>query len=105
MDGGIESHHNQYLQNIVHDFTTRGIWSQWKTHDISINYNQVYNINGPYGACIDLDSAIGVTYRNFVLGNIVHDCGSIGVELENSFETLVENNLVYNTGVEGIVGD
>lgn len=103
MDGGIESHHNQYLQNIVHDFTTRGIWSQWKTHDISINYNHVYNISGPYGACIDLDSAVGVTYRNFVLGNIVHDCGSIGVELENSFETLVENNLVYNTGVEGIV--
>lgn len=103
MDGGIESHHNQYLGNTVHDFTDRGIWSQWKTHDIRINDNHVYNISGPYGACIDLDSAIGVTYRNFVQGNIIHDCGSIGIELENSFETLVENNLVYNTGIEGIV--
>lgn len=103
MDGSIESHHNQFIWNTVHDFYSRGIWSQVNTHDNIIDHNHVYNISGPYGACIDLDSAVGVTYRNSVQNNWVHDCGSIGIELENAFDTLVQNNRVSNSGVEGIV--
>jgi parallel beta-helix repeat protein len=103
MDGGADSHHNVYDANTVHNFDYRGIWSQTRTHDIEIVNNLVYDINGSVGACIDLDAAYNVTYRNKVIGNTVYNCGSIGIELENSFETLVENNLVYNTGIEGIV--
>jgi parallel beta-helix repeat protein len=102
-DGAKDSHHNSFISNTIHDFRDRGLWSVTSTHDNSFIGNHVYNIYGAYGACIDVDSAIGVTYRNFVRNNTVHNCTSMGIELENSFDTLVENNLVHDTGIEGIV--
>jgi parallel beta-helix repeat protein len=102
MDDGPSSHNNQILNNKIHDFYSRGIWSQWFTHDNLIEGNTVYNITGETGICIDLDAASNVDYRHTIRGNVVHDCGQTGIELENSYDTLVENNLVYNTGLEAI---
>jgi parallel beta-helix repeat protein len=49
-----------------------------------------------------MDAASNVDYRHIIRGNIVHDCGQTGIELENSYDTVVENNLIYNTGLEAI---
>ncbi len=102
MDDGPSSHNNQYIKNKVHDFNSRGIWSQWFTHDNLIENNLIYNIQGDPGICIDLDGASSVEYRHRITGNIVYNCSQTGIELENSYDTLVEKNLVYNTGLEGI---
>ena len=102
MEDGPSSFGNVIKQNRIHDFTDRGIWSQWFTHETLIEKNTVYNINGRAGICIDLDGASSVGYLFIIRGNIVHDCGQTGIELENSYSTLVENNLVYKTGLEAI---
>lgn len=102
MDDSINSHHNIYRSNTVHDFNTRGIWSQWRTHDNIIEYNQVYNINGADGACIDLDGAYNVEYRHVIRGNTVYNCGNTGIEIENVFSSQIERNIVSASGREGI---
>ena len=102
MEDGPFSFGNIIKQNRIHDFNDRGIWSQWFTHESLIEKNTVYNIKGKAGICIDLDGASSVGYLFVIRGNIVHDCGQTGIELENSYSTLVENNLVYRTGLEAI---
>lgn len=102
MDDGPSSHNNLFKGNNIHDFELRGIWSQWLTHDNVFELNHISNITAVTGMCIDLDAASNVTYRHIVRGNIVHDCAQTGIELENSYESLVENNIIYNTGLEGI---
>jgi parallel beta-helix repeat protein len=101
-DNGPSSHHNLIKGNYIHDFSSRGIWSQWLTHDDVFESNHVSNMSGEQGICIDMDAATNVTYRHVVRGNIVHDCGQTGIELENSYASLIENNFVYNCGLEGI---
>ena len=96
------SFNNLYQDNWIHDFTSRGIWSQWYTRGSQIINNQVEHITGPAGICIDLDGATSVVNDHIIRGNTVHDCQQSGIELENAYNTLVENNLVYQTGLEGI---
>ena len=102
MDDGSSSHHNIIRNNKIHDFLYRGIWTQWFTHDNLIENNLVFNINSEKGICIDLDGASNVEYRHIVRANTVHDCGQTGIELENAYATLVENNIIYNIGLEAI---
>jgi hypothetical protein len=102
-DGGISdggsSHHNVYRSNTVHDFTgynARGIWTQGQSHDSLIENNVVTNINTPsgLGQCIDLDGAGEVEWRHVVRGNRVSGCSYVGIQLENVFESVVENNVI-----------
>jgi parallel beta-helix repeat protein len=102
------SHHNVFRNNTVHDFThadARGIWTQGKTHDTIIEGNNIYNIvpTGGLGQCIDLDGAGDVDWRITVRNNTVNNCGYVGIQLENSFDCVVENNIISNSGSAGIM--
>lgn len=108
-EGG-ESHHNIYRSNTIHDFTNknaRGIWSQGKTHDSIIEYNSISNINadgdGIRGQCIDLDGAGNIEWHHTIRGNRVSNCNYVGIQLENVFDSVVENNIVLNTKAAGII--
>jgi hypothetical protein len=110
-DGGIsdggDSHHNIYRGNFIHDFThynARGIWTQGKTHDSIIENNVVTNIvaSNKLSQCIDLDGAAEVEWRHTVRGNIVSNCSYVGIELENLFDSIVENNVIIG-GTSGII--
>ncbi len=102
MEDGAPSFANVIKNNVIHDFYQRGIWSQWFTHESRFEQNTVYNITGKTGICIDMDGATSIVYQHIIRGNKVYNCGQTGIELENSYNTLVEKNLVYNTGLEGI---
>ncbi len=111
-DGGIsdggDSHHNTYRYNTVKNFThvdARGIWTQGKTHDSVIEYNIVDNIkaSGGLGQCIDLDGAAQVEWRHTVRGNTISNCNYTGIQLENVFDSVVENNIIRNTAPAGII--
>ncbi len=83
--------------NLIHDYTGRGIWSVGGTDFTLIQRNTVYNVQ--HG--IDCDGAgVPVTHCN-VLGNTIHDVSSSstwgsGIFLENSFNGVVSGNTVYN---------
>jgi parallel beta-helix repeat protein len=102
------SHHNVFRNNTVHDFAhadARGIWTQGKTHDTIIEGNNIYNIvpTGGLGQCIDLDGAGSVEWRITVKNNTANNCGYVGIQLENSFDCVVENNIISNSGSAGIM--
>lgn len=106
-DGG-DSHHNTYRGNTVHDFThnnARGIWTQGKTHDSLIENNIITNINasGGLGQGIDLDGAAEVEWRHTVRGNYISNVNYAGIQLENVFDSLIENNTIHNTKPAGII--
>ena len=106
-DGGT-SHHNTYRYNTVKNFTNvdaRGIWTQGKTHDSLIEANIVDNIStsSGLGQCIDLDGAAQVEWRHTVRGNTVSNCSYVGIQLENVFDSVVENNSIKNRGPAGII--
>jgi hypothetical protein len=98
--GDNATHHNTYRRNYIHDFTNsyaRGIWTQGRTHDNLIEFNRVENIwSSAGGQCIDLDAGSDdlVQWRHTVKNNTIKDCSYVGIQLENVFAGLVENNLV-----------
>jgi len=95
------SHDNVYRNNTVHDYKVRGIWTNHGTNNILIERNTIYR-NGSGG--IDCDGAfVPVTGCN-IRGNVIysHTNGEgYGVLLENTFDSIVEGNRIYN-GVRGI---
>jgi hypothetical protein len=100
------SHHITYRGNYIHDFSNyngRGIWSQGNTHDHTIEGNTIININGDgLGQCIDLDGAGNVEWRHIVRDNYVENCSYVGIQLENVFDSVVENNQIVNVGMAGM---
>ncbi len=98
--GDDATHHNVYRRNYIHDFTNynaRGIWVQGRTHDNIVESNRIENIwTTGLGQCIDLDAGQSglVQWRHTVRNNTMLDCSYVGIQLENVFESLVENNLV-----------
>jgi parallel beta-helix repeat protein len=105
--GGINdangSSYNTFSNNTIHDFTNvngRGIYTQGKTHDDLIENNTIYNITEGSGLsqCIDIDGRGDVVWRHTVIGNTVYNCGYVGIQLENAFATVVENNKVNADG-------
>lgn len=113
-DAGIseagESHHNTYRRNNIHDFSikdARGIWSQGDTHDSVFENNLITNIlaNGSdkIGQCIDLDGASKVEWRHTIRGNRLINCNYAGIQLENVFDSVIENNLINNASSAGII--
>jgi len=102
------SNHDTFISNKVHDFSNydgRGIWTQGYTHDNLIEFNTVTNINSStgLGQSIDLDGAGSVEWNQTILGNTVIGASYVGIQLENVFNSLIENNIVKNTGSSGII--
>ena len=102
------SNHNIIRANNVHDFSNvdgRGIWTQGFTHDDLIENNVVTNIvpTGGIGQSIDLDGAATVEWNHTVRGNKITGNNYVGIQLENVFNSLVENNVVRDTGAAGII--
>jgi hypothetical protein len=99
------THHNTYRNNTIFGFYRSGIWSMGYTHDHLIEGNTIYDIygtgTGP-GQCIDLDGASTVEWRHIVRGNQIYGCGAEGIQLENVFDSLVENNYIHDTPARGI---
>ena len=93
------THHNIYRNNHIHDFTNyhaRGIWTQGRTHNNIIEGNTIENIwSTGLGQCIDLDGAANVQWKHIVRGNLTKDCSYAGIQLENVFDSLVENNRIF----------
>lgn len=107
---GAESHHNIYRRNNIHDFTindARGIWSQGDTHDSIFENNLITNIiatgGDRIGQCIDLDGASKVEWRHTIRGNRLINCNYVGIQLENVFDSIIENNLINNASSAGII--
>jgi parallel beta-helix repeat protein len=97
------SHHNIFRHNDVHNFNVRGIWSMHRTHDDLFESNYVHDIgDSTEGMCIDIDGFASVEWRHTVRNNRLHHCGESGIELENTFDSLVENNTIHDTGRIGI---
>ncbi len=89
-----ESHHNIFRDNHIHDFDSRGIWTRNRTHDNIMENNHIHDILGERGQCINIDGFGNVEWRHVVRGNQLHNCGKMGVALENAFDTIVENNII-----------
>jgi hypothetical protein len=101
------SHHNVFRGNTVHDFSNvdgRGIWTQGYTHDDLFEGNVVTEIRptSGIGQSIDLDGAATVEWNHTVRGNRVVGNNYVGIQLENVFASVVENNVVLDTGSSGI---
>jgi len=98
------SHHNIYRNNHIHHFASRGLWSMHRTHDCLFENNYIHHItDGGYGGMgIDTDGFGNVEWRHTIRGNHLHDCGESGIEMENTFDSIVENNIIHDTGTRGI---
>lgn len=73
-----------------------------RTHDDIIENNYVHHISGPVGMCIAADGFGNVEWRHIIRDNHLHDCGAAGIILENTFDSLIENNIIHDTGLQGI---
>jgi hypothetical protein len=104
------SHHNTFRGNHIYGFKERGIWSLHRTHDSVFENNHIHGIlsdesNPLNGIGIDLDGFGNVEWRHTVRGNLIYDCGNSGITLENTFDSIVENNIIHdrsNNGIEAI---
>ena len=111
--GDNATHHNIYRHNFIHDFTNynaRGIWSQGRTHDNVIELNRIVNrwsSGSGLGQCIDLDAGQSglVQWRQTVRKNTVVDCSYVGIQIENVFASILEDNFVdaENGGNAGVM--
>jgi hypothetical protein len=88
---------NVVIDNTIHDYTGRGIWTKGGSDSTLIQDNTVYNVQ--HG--IDCDGA-GVAVSDCrVIGNTIHDLSSSstwgsGIFLEDAFNGVVSGNTVYN---------
>ncbi len=93
------SAYNVYRNNYVHDFTVRGFWSMQATHDSLWEGNTVENIGS---SCIDLDGFGRLVYRHSLRNNVLSQCDESAIQLENSFDTHIEGNVIAQHDGEGI---
>jgi len=102
------SHHNEFKNNTVHDFSVRGFWSMNRTHDSVWEGNIIYDIYnptgpwGPEGMGIDTDGYATCEYGHVLRNNHIWGCGETGIELENTFSSVVENNIIHDGEGRGI---
>lgn len=97
------SHHNIYRNNYIHDYASRGIWSMHRTHDSIFEGNTIGDIgDNTEGMCVDTDGFGTVVWRHTIRNNVLYRCGEAGIEMENTFDSLVENNIIYDSGRRAI---
>jgi len=70
-----------------------------------IEGNTVTNIatTSGIGQCIDLDGAGTVEWRHVVINNKVKNCSYVGIQLENVFDSRIENNIIEDSKSAGII--
>ena len=78
-----------------------------RTHNSIFENNHVHHIQQQrYSMGIDLDGYGTVEWSHIIRGNHIHDCDQAGIELENTFNSVIENNIVHSMlelqGIEGI---
>jgi parallel beta-helix repeat protein len=93
------SHHNTYRNNKFYAYANRGIWSMNNTDSVTIEKNIVHDC-GSRG--IDLDGAQQPVLNAVVRGNTVYNVSDHGIEMENAFNSVTENNVIYDSGRWGI---
>jgi parallel beta-helix repeat protein len=92
------SHDSVFRNNLIHDYNQRGIWSMQYTANTTIENNTIYN-TGAFG--IDCDGAGNRVDDCNVINNTIHDIGS-GIVLENTFDSEISGNVIYNASGDGI---
>jgi hypothetical protein len=100
------SYQNTFRNNYIHDFTARngrGIWLEGHSHDDILAGNTIKNISGSLGQCIDSDGHSDIEWGHIIRNNTLINCGYIGIQLENTWVAVIENNTL-NTGVQGEAG-
>lgn len=108
---GIMFHYKPNQNNIirnnkVHDYTRRGIWSMSDTLNTLIENNTVYNVS----IGINCDGANIANHQCNVIGNTISSLGYVnntygwgtGIMLENNFDSIIENNTIFNSHGSGI---
>jgi parallel beta-helix repeat protein len=96
------SHHNTYRGNTIHNFTRRAIWSMHRTHDSLFENNIIHDIPQTEAMCLDLDGYGTAVWRQTVRGNVITNCGTYGIQLENTYDSTLENNQITNAKGAGI---
>jgi len=100
------SYSNLYKNNSIHDFTAntgRGIWLESRSHDDIVDGNTIWNITGGLGQCIDIDDYGNVGWGHTIRNNTVWNCGYVGIQIENGWNNLVENNKISDSKAAGII--
>ncbi len=97
---GDVSHHNTYLNNNVHDCITRGFWTDHETHDGLWEDNTITSCRSG----IDTDGYGQVVYLHTLRHNTIDDASESGIQLENTWASIIENNIISNSpvGIDGI---
>jgi parallel beta-helix repeat protein len=93
------SHDNIHRNNIIHDYTKRGIWLGQKTDNILIEGNTIFDV-GHFG--VDCDGAGSLINRCRVRNNIIYNV-DIGIMMENAFESDVTGNVVHDLRENGML--
>lgn len=98
-DSFAASHHNTYRNNTIYSYTERGVWTMQYTDSVIVENNLIHDIGG---SGIDCDGAGHPVYNSIVRGNTIYNVAGRGIEMENSFNSITENNKVYNSQKWGI---
>ena len=93
------SHHNVYRNNTVYAFKERGIWSMQYTNYVLIEGNTIHDSQN---MGIDIDGAAHPCYNATVRGNTIYKVAGRGIEMENAFNSIVENNVIHDSQLWGI---
>jgi len=98
------AHHNIYRNNVVHSWNVRGFWSVHLSHDGLWEGNEVYDIgqDDPEAMGIDMDGYGNSTQDHVIRDNTIYDIMGGGIEVENAYDTLIEDNRIWDTGLQGV---
>jgi parallel beta-helix repeat protein len=88
-----QSHDNVYRNNIIHDYTQRGLWSMQLANHVLMEGNTIYNC-GSIGN-IDLDGAGNPVSYAKVRKNIIYNYGQEGILCESTMNSIIEDNIIY----------
>ncbi len=97
---GFYSHKVGFMKienNLIHDNVVYGLDPHTGTHDLTIRNNVVHNITKGIGIICSFDCD-----RILMENNVVYDVGVVGLMLsKNTTNSIIRNNVVYDTGTGG----
>jgi hypothetical protein len=92
------SENNVFRNNIIHDYTIRAGWSLQMTDNTLWTGNTIYNV----GEGIDCDGAGSAVYGCNITNNLIYNStGEVAILLENTFDSLITNNVIHSS-IRGI---
>jgi len=90
------SHHNIYRNNVISNYTNRGVWSMTNTSNITVSGNIIHDFGmSTNGAGIDFDGAYMPVYNSIMDHNIIYN-GNIGTQFENGINCIADGNIVHD---------